>query len=132
MLQPNLQQPPSQPEYGANVWDQQYAGQAPGETVFSSSGARNTPAVAGDTGREEREVREEEEKKEDTESKKNKDKPGAEPGTSGGILSFFMKPFRKTGPPRAKLPSDREPSVRTLLGNLADNDILTGKQCRST
>ena len=71
MLQPNLQQPPSQPEYGANVWDQQYTGQAPGETVFSSSGDLNTPAVAGDTDREEREVREEEEKKEDTESKKN-------------------------------------------------------------
>ena len=78
LYQPNLQPPnqPSQPEYGASsVWDQHYTGQAPGDTGFDSSrGAnnRNTPAVAGDTEREEGEgMEEEKEKKEDTESKKN-------------------------------------------------------------
>ena len=77
MFQPNLQ-PPSQPGYGGGaMWDQQYTGQAPAETIFSGSGGagdRNTPATAGDINREEREARKEEEEKEenkDGESKKD-------------------------------------------------------------
>ena len=37
----------------------------------------------------------------------------AQENKSGGILSFLM-PWRRSGPPRAKLPSDKEPRVRTM------------------
>ena len=43
------------------------------------------------------------------EKKKTKEAAGE---SKSGFFSYFM-PWRKTGPPRAKLPSDREPKVNT-------------------
>lgn len=125
IFQPNP--PPAsnsgEPSYGGlNYWGTQYPSVEGTTTTTTASGPDSSGDTiysshiqpSNETNREEEEVKRNEEEEEEEEKKSSKgENATGEQGKSGGILSFFM-PWRRTGPPRAKLPSDREPKVRAL------------------